>query len=132
MINIERHLKSAGQIKLPGGVVGKTCTVLIVLILTIGGLAGISREPWIIACAIGLICIVVFTMLWRVISFAQANPQAAILEGAEFLAHTQITMASKSVPALPTTTPVEATPLSEELVSAVINDSEESDKEAIK
>lgn len=41
-----------------------------------------------------------FPMLWRLISFADKNPQAAILEGAEFLLHQQLVQGSKDIPAI--------------------------------
>jgi hypothetical protein len=40
-------------------------------------------------------------MLWRLINFANDNPQAAILEGAEFLIHEQMELAAKGIPHLP-------------------------------
>jgi len=40
-------------------------------------------------------------MLWRVINFADRNPQAALLEGSEFLMHERMVHSSKSSAVLP-------------------------------
>ena len=99
--DINKTLKNVSKVKLPGGVVGKVCTVLIVVTLTIGGLAALSHETWLLGVAVGAIILIVFPMLWRLINFADKNPQAAILEGAEFLMHQQILMGSKATPYIP-------------------------------
>ena len=41
-----------------------------------------------------------FPLLWRLINFADKNPQAAILEGAEFLMHQQLVLGTKENPTL--------------------------------
>ena len=50
----------------------------------------------------GLTFILTFVILWRLINFANKNPQAAIL-GAQFLVHEQIQLAAKGIPSLPNT-----------------------------
>jgi len=100
-LDITKQLKNVSKVKLPGGVVGKVCTVLIVVTLTIGSLGALAREPWLLGAAVFAIIIIVFPMLWRLINFADKNPQAAILEGAEFLMHQQIVMGSKGNPQIP-------------------------------
>jgi len=51
-----------------------------------------------------LIFIFAFVILWRLINFANKNPQAALLEGAEFLVHEQIELAAKGIPVIPVST----------------------------
>jgi hypothetical protein len=51
--------------------------------------------------ALVMVFLLAFTMLWRLINFADRNPQAALLEGAEFLVHQQIVHATKTIPSLP-------------------------------
>ena len=94
-------IKNVAKVKLGGGVFGKTCTVIMVVAVTIGVIAWASGNLWVSIGAIGLIFIMTFVLLWRLISFANKNPQAAILEGAEFLVHQQIELASKGVPSIP-------------------------------
>lgn len=88
-------------VKLPGGVVGKICVVLIVASICILGLALVTRNEWISVAAIAAIFLLVFPLVWRLINFADRNPQAALFEGAEFLLHEQILAASKYDPVIP-------------------------------
>ncbi|KIC90266.1 hypothetical protein [Flavihumibacter solisilvae] len=64
-------------------------------------IAGLAGNLWISCAAIALIFILTFVILWRLINFANKNPQAAILEGAEFLVHEQIQMAAKGLKSMP-------------------------------
>ena len=100
-LDIREVLQNVSGIKLPGGVVGKVCLVLIIVALCVGGMTVYSGNEWIIGGGIIVIFLLVFPMLWRLINFAERNPQAALLEGAEFLAHQQITMGTKDNPSIP-------------------------------
>ena len=77
---------------------GKASMVLIVLCSVVGGVAATSSNEWVKGGAILGMILVVSQLLSRLIDFAKTHPQAAILEGAEFLRHEQITMASKADP----------------------------------
>ena len=105
-VDIAKVLQTASGVKLPGGIVGKICLVLIVASICIGTLASFSGNRWIIAGGIVAIFLLTFPMLWRVINFADRNPQAALLEGAEFLIHQRILLGSKSNPSIPLETVV--------------------------
>lgn len=100
MFDLEKILPKVSAIKLPGGVVGKTCAVLIVASISIGGLAAITRNDGIIVAAISAIFLMAFVLLWRLINFADRHPQAALLEGSEFLLHTQMVLGSKGNPVI--------------------------------
>lgn len=99
--DMEKILTNVSSIKLPGGVVGKTSIVLIVASLSMLGIALVVKVAWICAMAISFIFILVGTMSWRLISFADKNPQAALFEGAEFLLHEKIQLAAKNIPNIP-------------------------------
>lgn len=58
---------------------------------------------WVSVLALVLVFTLCFALLWRLVSFADRNPQAALLEGAEFLVHEQIRLGMKSSPVLPDT-----------------------------
>jgi hypothetical protein len=95
-----KAMQGVSNVKLPGGVVGKTCTVLLVAVVMLGGIALVVRDVYLsyfIVTAIVLFCGVI---LLRVISFANKNPQAALLEGAEFLVHQREENAAKGLPNL--------------------------------
>jgi hypothetical protein len=110
---LEGILNNVSKIRLKGGVVGKVSVVLIVVSASMLGIAWAVRKPWISVIALVLIFILVFPMLWRLINFADKNPQAALLEGAEFLVHEQITLGMKALPVLPpdTESPTQPAPL---------------------
>jgi hypothetical protein len=91
----------AANIKLPGGVVGKTSSVLIVASLSMALIAWTAKLWWVSLIALAFVFTLCFTMLWRLINFADRNPQAALFEGAEFLAHEQLRLGTKEEPILP-------------------------------
>ena len=99
--DIGKVLQNVSAIKLPGGVVGKVCAVLIVASICIGGVAAISKNEWVIVAGIAAIFLLAFPSIWRLINFADRNPQAALLEGAEFLLHQQMVMGTKTNPVIP-------------------------------
>ena len=102
-IDIGKMINNVSKVALKGGIFAKTCTVLIVAALALFGISYFANNVWISAAAIGLIFIMTFVILWRLINFANKNPQAAILEGAQFLVHEQIQLAAKGIPSLPDT-----------------------------
>lgn len=97
--DLEKALEKVSAVKLPGGVVGKVSLVLIVLSICIGGLAAFSKNDWIVGGGIAAIFLLAFPIVWRLINFADRNPQAALLEGAEFLIHQRILLGTKANPA---------------------------------
>ena len=100
-IDIGKLVKNVSQIKLKGGVFEKASRVIIVVSISIFGIAVLLGNIWVSSVAIGLIFIFAFVILWRLINFANKNPQAALLEGAEFLVHQQIQLAAKGIGEFP-------------------------------
>jgi predicted outer membrane repeat protein len=100
-IDFSKLINNVAKVKLGGGIFGKTCTVIMVITVTFGGIACVANNLWVCILAIVLIAAIAFVLLWRLINFADKNPQAVILEGAEFLVHQQIELAAKGVPKLP-------------------------------
>ena len=96
--DLDKILERVSKVKLTGGLVGRVCTVVLVSCVVIGVLGALSRNEWVMGGVVVAILIIVFPMLWRVISFAEKNPQVAILDGAQFLKHEQLVLASKGVP----------------------------------
>ncbi len=122
--DIGKLIKNVSRIKLKGGIFSKASTVLIVIAVCIFGIAALTRNIWVSCAAIALIFTLTFVILWRLINFANKNPQAAILEGAEFLVHEQIKLAAKGIDSIPQTlatlieeTPVEVNPLVQEIAN---------------
>jgi len=100
-IDIGELVNNVSKVTLKGGIFAKTCTVLIIVSISMFGISFFAKNIWISGIAIGLIFILTFIVLWRLINFANNNPQAAILEGAQFLVHEQIQLAAKGIPSLP-------------------------------
>ena len=99
-LDLKGILKSVNGFRLPGGVVGKVSTTVIVVALALTAIALAVREIWIVAIVIIAIFVLAFTMLWRLINFADKNPQAALLEGAQFLTHQKMLLGTKAQPQL--------------------------------
>ena len=99
--NFDRAIDGLTKVTLRGGVVGKVTFTVAFVSLALGSIAWTVANIWLSAAALLLIFTLSFVMLWRLINFADRNPQAALLEGAEFLVHEQIVHASKSLPSIP-------------------------------
>jgi hypothetical protein len=110
-MGLDGMLANVSKVKLKGGVVGKVSVVLIVVSLSMAVIAWSVKVPWISAAALGAVFVLSLTMLWRLISFADKNPQAALLEGAEFLRHEELKLGMKGQPQLPPGDDAEAAPL---------------------
>jgi hypothetical protein len=104
---------TASKITLPGGVVGKVCKVLIFIALAFAAIVWSVKVVWVSVTALVMLFLLCFVILWRLVTFADRNPQAAILEGAEFLMHEQLRLGTKANPQLPTGEGdvIEATPV---------------------
>lgn len=100
-IDFEQMIGSISKVKLRGGVVGKVCTVLIVIAVATAIIAYVAHSIWVCVLALVLLFGTALPILLRLLTFADKNPQAALFEGAEFLAHEQMQMGMKSTPILP-------------------------------
>ena len=119
--DLQSILHTASKITLPGGVVGKVCKVLIVIAFAFAAIAWSVKVVWVSVTGLAMLFLLCFVILWRLVSFADRNPQAAILEGAEFLMHEQLRLGTKASPELPAAaqefvqeTPVVLTPQEQE------------------
>ena len=102
---------SISNVKLRGGVVGKVCTVLIVVAAAMAVIAWAVKIVWVSVLALTFLFLLCFPILWRLLTFAEKNPQAALFEGAEFLAHEQMQWGMKSTPVLPDSASVPQLPM---------------------
>lgn len=86
----EKALESVKRIRLSGGIFGKTTTLLIVLCICVTAISIKIASWWFALVLILPMMALVFYALKRCLDFAESNPQAAIMEGAEFLLHERI------------------------------------------
>lgn len=99
--NFDKAIAGITKVKLPGGVVGRVTLSVSVVSLCMTAIAWSAKNETLSMGIAGGVFLLAFVMLWRLINFADRNPQAALLEGAEFLMHEQIVHASKSLPVIP-------------------------------
>ena len=89
-MSFEKALESVKTIKLTGGIFGKTSLVLVVMCICITATT-IKIGTWWFSLILMLPMMgLIFYALKRVLDFAEANPQAAIMDGAELLVHEKI------------------------------------------
>lgn len=96
MGSLDKVLQTASQVKLSGGLVGRVCTVLFVACIALGTIGALSKSDLIMGAAIVAIFLLLFPMLWKIITFAENNPGVALLDGAQLLKHEQLRLASKN------------------------------------
>ena len=94
-------LESIKAIKLTGGIFGKTSLLLIVLCVCVAAVAFKIDVWWVqLALMLPLMAIIVYA-LKRNFDFAEKNPQAAIMDGAQLLVHERIVHGRKGHDVLP-------------------------------
>jgi hypothetical protein len=94
-LDISKALERLKRINLKGGVFGKTTILLIVLCICVSVVC-ISTKVWWMALVLMVPLMgMIFYALKRCFDFAEANPQAAIMEGAEFLVHEKLLFREK-------------------------------------
>ncbi len=99
--NFDRVIDGLSRVILRGGVVGKVTFAVTLVSFIMALIAWTVSNIWLSAATIFLVFIFAISMFWRLINFADRHPQAALLEGAEFLIHEQIVHTSKSMPTIP-------------------------------
>ena len=101
MFNFEKALESIKTIKLKGGIFDKTTTLLIVLCLCVATVC-VSTSMWQITLILMLpLMLMIFYAFKRCIDFAEKNPYAAIMDGAELLVHEKILHGKKGQDEIP-------------------------------
>jgi hypothetical protein len=91
----DRWIEGASQIKLKGGIFTVGCRVLITFIVFFTLLSGLLRDLCFAYLVLGGSIAIILILMGALIYFAMKNPQAAILEGAEFLAFEKLKIEGK-------------------------------------
>ena len=100
-MSFDKAIESIKTIKLTGGIFGKTTLLLIVLCLSMGVVSIKIGNIWLALTLMILISGLSFYALKRCFDFAERNPQAAIMEGSELLAHERIVHGMKDDKSFP-------------------------------
>ena len=89
-MNTEKLFDTIRAIRLSGGIFGKTIFLLIVLCVSLT-VVSINVSMWWFSLTFMILMFSLITyVLKRCLDFAERNPQAAIMESADFLVHEQI------------------------------------------
>jgi hypothetical protein len=99
--DLHKAIDGLSRVTLKGGVVGKVTLTVISVSLALAAISWSVSNVWISAMALLSVFVLAFAMLWRLITFADKHPHAALLEGAELLVYEQIVHATKNLPKLP-------------------------------
>lgn len=96
--DFEKAIDGISKVTLRGGVVGKVTFAVVLVSLALAAISWSVPNIWLAGAALVMVFVLAMTAIWRLINFADRHPQAALLEGAEFLVHEQIVHASKNNP----------------------------------
>jgi hypothetical protein len=119
-VSIDKAIESLKSVRLRGGVFGKVTLLLIVLAIGVCTVA-FKSDLWGLTLGLMLPLMgIVFYALKRTFDFAEANPQAAVMEGAELLHHEKILHAAKGQGLLLPEAPVDEAPEPILLEAAVV------------
>ena len=98
---IDQIMRTATKMRFPTGAFGKTCMLVAIFSLSCAAISWSARTPWVAALALIIVAVVTVAAMWRLFNFADKNPSAAILEGAEFVRHEQMQLAAKGISEIP-------------------------------
>jgi hypothetical protein len=121
-MNFDKALESVKKVKLKGGIFGKTSLIVIVLCVCVTAVSMKVGTWWFALILMLPMMGLVFYSLKRVLDFAEKNPQAVIMDGAEFLVHEQIIHGIKGNQPIDTIITVDHQP-------SISSDSQASDQE---
>ena len=119
---LDQIFKNLKGIKLKGGIFGKVCLLLVVMTVCLAVVC-VKNDVWWIPLALLLPFMgIILYALKRCFDFAERNPVAAIVDGAELVAYEHATQGRKGHENLPLASPVidhQITPLpSQEILEA--------------
>jgi len=90
-----RALMRLQSVKLSGGMFGKITSLLLAITICITVICVFSSIWWLSLVLVFPLLLIVFYTLKRCFDFADKNPEAAIMEGAELLIHEKMMFAQK-------------------------------------
>jgi len=94
-LDISKALERLKSVNIKGGIFGKTTTLMVVLSICVSGVTIATGIWWITLILMVPLMGMVFYAFKRTLDFAENHPQAAIMDGAEFLIHEKLLFAQK-------------------------------------
>jgi hypothetical protein len=87
----EAITRTLAKLKVPSGLVGRTCWVVVALAAAVSTIAWAGRSERLCYASLVTLVVLVLPIMWRLFNYAEKHPQLTVLDGAEFLKYTQIT-----------------------------------------
>ena len=110
-MRLENILETLKTVKLTGGIFGKTTLLLVVLCVCVSAVVLKIGTWWFGLIILLPLMALILYVLKRCLDFATDNPEAAIMDGAEFLLHERIVHGTKDQPIIsPSESAVDHTP----------------------
>lgn len=97
-MNMDKIFQGLTKVSFKGGVVGRTTFIIGLVCVLITAIILFYRTLWFACAGIVVMIVFAFVFLWRLINFADRNPQAAILEGSQLVSLRKIEQSSKNQP----------------------------------
>lgn len=94
--SLKEWLQTFTNFKFPGGVFGKTCTVVVAAIAAPVVMVYFVREPWFAFGCYVISIVFASVFMWKNFTFASDHPELAALEGAEFTHHHEMLLSAKN------------------------------------
>ena len=86
------------KVSFRGGVVGRATFIIGLICVLITVIVLFFNVLWFACVGIGVMVLFAFILLWRLINFADRNPQSALLEGSQLVSLRKIDQSSKNQP----------------------------------
>lgn len=97
-INMDKIFQGLTKVSFRGGVVGRTTFIIGLVCVLITSIILFYGVLWFACAGITVMVTFAFIFLWRLINFADRNPQAALLEGSQLVTLRKIEQSSKNQP----------------------------------
>jgi len=127
--NLSSVFRNATQVIYRGGLAGKICYVLISFAASIAIIVGATGSINVAYTGLTMMFILFTFVLRRLINLADKNPQAALMDGAQYLVHERILVGAKNQPMLPLTEEDKSENAPIELTQNELNDLNEPEEE---
>ena len=94
-MDLAKTLESVKSIKLQGGIFSKSSLIIIVLAICTASVCIFTKNVWVSLILTLSVLGIAFYTIKRCLDFAEKNPQAAIMDGAQFLLHEKMQLGMK-------------------------------------
>ncbi len=83
-------MQLASKVTFKGGLASKICKILMCLIICFTIIVCAIKDIKLTWCIVIILSLIFVYVIWRLFKFADSNPQAALMDGTEFLMHERL------------------------------------------